>query len=139
MPGVVPDKERVPGPGSGGGTLHERLHNFRAMRGRNNTTFRGRFEILMKNLDVIIDGAHTLEGMRLLKSTFRRSIRSQTAPAPGYASGQELRGVGSHHRSYCQGGCLCRSAGSKTLDPGAVGRSAGSLNVPASPAAGDEF
>ena len=36
------------------------------------TVFPGRFEILRKRPDVIIDGAHTPEGMRLLKSTFRR-------------------------------------------------------------------
>ena len=36
------------------------------------TSFPGRFEILRKQPDVIIDGAHTLEGMRLLKSTFRQ-------------------------------------------------------------------
>jgi len=35
------------------------------------TVFPGRFEILRRRPDVIIDGAHTPEGMRLLKSTFR--------------------------------------------------------------------
>ena len=36
------------------------------------TVFPGRFEILRRRPDVIIDGAHTPEGMRLLKSAFRR-------------------------------------------------------------------
>ena len=36
------------------------------------TVFPGRFEILGKKPVTIIDGAHTPEGMRLLKSTFRR-------------------------------------------------------------------
>jgi dihydrofolate synthase / folylpolyglutamate synthase len=36
------------------------------------TSFPGRFELLGRAPDVIIDGAHTPEGMRLLKSTFRR-------------------------------------------------------------------
>jgi dihydrofolate synthase / folylpolyglutamate synthase len=39
--------------------------------GIGNTRFPGRFEILAREPDVIIDGAHTAEGMRLLKSTFR--------------------------------------------------------------------
>ncbi len=44
-----------------------------AMRaGLANTIFPGRFEILMRKPDVIIDGAHTPEGMRLLKSTFKQ-------------------------------------------------------------------
>ncbi len=34
--------------------------------------FPGRFELLRRSPDVIIDGAHTPEGMRLLKSTFRQ-------------------------------------------------------------------
>jgi len=33
--------------------------------------FPGRFELLRKNPDVVIDGAHTPEGMRLLKSSLR--------------------------------------------------------------------
>jgi dihydrofolate synthase / folylpolyglutamate synthase len=36
------------------------------------TQFPGRFELLRKEPDVVIDGAHTVEGMRLLKSTVRR-------------------------------------------------------------------
>ncbi len=36
------------------------------------TRFPGRFELLRKEPDVVIDGAHTVEGMRLLKSTVRR-------------------------------------------------------------------
>jgi dihydrofolate synthase / folylpolyglutamate synthase len=36
------------------------------------TKFPGRFEILCHKPDVVIDGAHTPEGMRLLKSTFRQ-------------------------------------------------------------------
>jgi dihydrofolate synthase / folylpolyglutamate synthase len=36
------------------------------------TRFPGRFEILRRKPDVVIDGAHTPEGMRLLKSTFRQ-------------------------------------------------------------------
>jgi len=44
-----------------------------AMRlGIGSTRFPGRFEIVSTDPDVIIDGAHTPEGMRLLKSTFRR-------------------------------------------------------------------
>jgi dihydrofolate synthase/folylpolyglutamate synthase len=35
------------------------------------TKFPGRFELLKTNPDVIIDGAHTVEGMRLLRSTLR--------------------------------------------------------------------
>ncbi len=40
--------------------------------GLRSTSFPGRFEVLRRKPDVIIDGAHTPEGMRLLKSTFRR-------------------------------------------------------------------
>lgn len=36
------------------------------------TRFAGRFEVLSRNPDVVIDGAHTPEGMRLLKSTIRQ-------------------------------------------------------------------
>jgi dihydrofolate synthase / folylpolyglutamate synthase len=36
------------------------------------TRFPGRFELVARNPDVIIDGAHTPEGMRLLKSTLRQ-------------------------------------------------------------------
>ena len=36
------------------------------------TRFPGRFEVLRREPDVIIDGAHTPEGMRLLKSTLRQ-------------------------------------------------------------------
>lgn len=36
------------------------------------TRFPGRFEILSRKPDVVIDGAHTPEGMRLLKSTLRQ-------------------------------------------------------------------
>jgi dihydrofolate synthase/folylpolyglutamate synthase len=36
------------------------------------TFFPGRFEILRRRPDVVIDGAHTSEGMRLLKSSLRR-------------------------------------------------------------------
>jgi dihydrofolate synthase / folylpolyglutamate synthase len=41
-------------------------------QGVEGTFFPGRFEVLRKRPDVVIDGAHTLEGMRLLKSSFRR-------------------------------------------------------------------
>jgi dihydrofolate synthase / folylpolyglutamate synthase len=41
-------------------------------RGLLKTRFPGRFELLNRAPDIIIDGAHTPEGMRLLKSTFRR-------------------------------------------------------------------
>jgi dihydrofolate synthase/folylpolyglutamate synthase len=37
------------------------------------TRFPGRFELLRQNPDVIIDGAHTPEGMRLLKSSIKRN------------------------------------------------------------------
>lgn len=37
------------------------------------TRFPGRFEVLRHNPEVIIDGAHTPEGMRLLKSAIRRA------------------------------------------------------------------
>jgi dihydrofolate synthase / folylpolyglutamate synthase len=40
--------------------------------GIENTRFPGRFEILSREPDVIIDGAHTPEGMRLLKSAIKR-------------------------------------------------------------------
>lgn len=40
--------------------------------GISGTGFPGRFELLRKEPDVVIDGAHTVEGMRLLKSTVRR-------------------------------------------------------------------
>lgn len=40
--------------------------------GLRQTRFAGRFEVIQKSPDVIIDGAHTPEGMRLLKSTFRK-------------------------------------------------------------------
>jgi dihydrofolate synthase/folylpolyglutamate synthase len=36
------------------------------------TRFPGRFEVLQREPDVIIDGAHTPEGMRMLKSTLRQ-------------------------------------------------------------------
>lgn len=39
--------------------------------GISRTRFPGRFEVLRKSPDVIIDGAHTPESMRLLKSTMR--------------------------------------------------------------------
>lgn len=40
--------------------------------GLRRTRFPGRFEVLRRSPDVVIDGAHTPEGMRLLKSTFRK-------------------------------------------------------------------
>ncbi len=49
----------------------------RALRdGLRITSFPGRFEVLRSKPDVIIDGAHTPEGMRLLKSTFRQHYPS---------------------------------------------------------------
>lgn len=41
------------------------------------TRFPGRFELLRRNPDVIIDGAHTPEGMRLLKSSIKRNYPSR--------------------------------------------------------------
>jgi len=41
-------------------------------RGIESTRFPGRFEVLRRRPDVIIDGAHTPEAMRLLKHTLRR-------------------------------------------------------------------
>jgi dihydrofolate synthase/folylpolyglutamate synthase len=41
-------------------------------QGVENTRFPGRFELLAKSPDVIIDGAHTPESMRLCKSTFKQ-------------------------------------------------------------------
>lgn len=41
-------------------------------QGIEKTRFPGRFELLAEDPDVIIDGAHTPEGMRMLKSTLRR-------------------------------------------------------------------
>ncbi len=40
-------------------------------KGIEKTVFPGRFELIGRKPEVIIDGAHTPEGMRLLKSTFR--------------------------------------------------------------------
>ncbi len=40
--------------------------------GLSRTIFPGRFEVLRRKPDVVIDGAHTPEAMRLLKSTFRQ-------------------------------------------------------------------
>ena len=40
--------------------------------GLRKTIFPGRFEVLRQSPDVVIDGAHTPEAMRLLKSTFRQ-------------------------------------------------------------------
>jgi dihydrofolate synthase/folylpolyglutamate synthase len=37
-----------------------------------NTRFSGRFELVSRHPDIVIDGAHTPEGMRLLKSTLRQ-------------------------------------------------------------------
>jgi dihydrofolate synthase/folylpolyglutamate synthase len=42
------------------------------LNGIRNTNFPGRFEILSRSPDIVIDGAHTPEGMRLLKSTFQQ-------------------------------------------------------------------
>ncbi len=45
----------------------------RAIReGLRKTRFPGRFEVLRRRPDVVIDGAHTPEGMRLLKSTLKQ-------------------------------------------------------------------
>jgi len=41
------------------------------------TRFPGRFEVLMTNPDVIIDGAHTVEGMRMLRSTLGKLYRGK--------------------------------------------------------------
>lgn len=48
-------------------------------KGIEGTCFPGRFEVLRIRPDVVIDGAHTLEGMRLLKSSFMR-IYPQVKP-----------------------------------------------------------
>jgi dihydrofolate synthase / folylpolyglutamate synthase len=40
--------------------------------GIRHTRFAGRFELLRREPDVVIDGAHTPEGMKLLKSTLKR-------------------------------------------------------------------
>ena len=42
------------------------------------TRFPGRFEVLAENPYIIIDGAHTPEGMRLLKSNIRRLFPNRT-------------------------------------------------------------
>jgi dihydrofolate synthase / folylpolyglutamate synthase len=49
-----------------------RISDGAVRRGIGKTRFPGRFEILRRGPDVIIDGAHTPEGMRLLKSTMRQ-------------------------------------------------------------------
>jgi dihydrofolate synthase / folylpolyglutamate synthase len=49
-----------------------RISNEAIRKGLMNTRFPGRCELLRTGPDVIIDGAHTPEGMRLLKSTFRK-------------------------------------------------------------------
>jgi dihydrofolate synthase / folylpolyglutamate synthase len=49
-----------------------RISDNAVRNGIEKTRFPGRFEILLRDPDVIIDGAHTPEGMRLLKSTLRQ-------------------------------------------------------------------
>lgn len=49
-----------------------RIPDTAVREGMAKTRFPGRFEILRREPDVIIDGAHTPEGMRLLKSTLRQ-------------------------------------------------------------------
>ncbi len=49
-----------------------RISDNAVRNGVEKTRFPGRFEILQREPDVIIDGAHTPEGMRLLKSTLRQ-------------------------------------------------------------------
>ncbi len=49
-----------------------RISNEAIRNGLMSTRFPGRFELLRTAPDVIIDGAHTPEGMRLLKSAFTK-------------------------------------------------------------------
>jgi dihydrofolate synthase / folylpolyglutamate synthase len=49
-----------------------RISDSAVRSGIGRTRFPGRFEVLRREPDVIIDGAHTPEGMRLLKSTLRQ-------------------------------------------------------------------
>lgn len=55
------------------------IPNDAVAEGIKSTRFAGRFEILSRNPDVVIDGAHTPEGMRLLKSTFKQ-VYPETSP-----------------------------------------------------------
>ncbi|MGO9572640.1 MAG: bifunctional folylpolyglutamate synthase/dihydrofolate synthase [Desulfomonilaceae bacterium] len=53
-------------------TQGHRISDNAVRDGIRKTRFPGRFEVLRREPDVIIDGAHTPEGMRLLKSTLRQ-------------------------------------------------------------------
>ncbi len=56
-----------------------RISDDAVRKGIEKTRFPGRFEVVRREPDVIIDGAHTPEGMRLLKSTLKQ-IYSGTKP-----------------------------------------------------------
>ncbi|MGB6066475.1 MAG: folylpolyglutamate synthase/dihydrofolate synthase family protein [Desulfomonilaceae bacterium] len=49
-----------------------RISDSSVREGLRKTRFPGRFEVLRRQPDVVIDGAHTPEGMRLLKSTLKQ-------------------------------------------------------------------
>jgi len=99
------------------------------------TRFPGRFEILRREPDVVIDGAHTPEGMRLLKSAFHSHY-------PGVRPLLLLGALGD--KSYealvrivapIAREVVCVSPqGNRALDPAVLASLVSSLGTPARPA-----
>ena len=91
----------------------------------------------MKNPDVIIDGAHTLEGMRLLKSTFRK-IYPGVRPLLllGMLRDKNYEALARIIAPIAKEVVCVAPQGVRALDPELLASLVGSLNVPASPAAG---
>jgi dihydrofolate synthase / folylpolyglutamate synthase len=101
------------------------------------TVFPGRFEILMKQPDVIIDGAHTPEGMRLLKSTFGKAYPGvRPLLLLGMLRDKNYEALVRIIAPMAKEVVCVAPQGARALDPEQLAVLVRSLDVPASPAAG---
>ena len=99
-----------------------RISDKAVRRGIEKTRFPGRFEVLRREPDVIIDGAHTPEGMRLLKSTLRQ-LYPEIKPYMllGMLRDKNYETLVKIIAPSCQGSGLCPASGKSGVGSGRVG------------------
>jgi dihydrofolate synthase/folylpolyglutamate synthase len=107
------------------------------IEGMKATRFAGRFEILARNPDVVIDGAHTPEGMRLLKSTFKQ-VYPGVKPLVllGMLKDKNYRSLVGIIAPAAREVVCVAPQGDRALDPEALASEVRAHGVPAAPAEG---
>jgi len=104
-------------------------------RGIEKTRFPGRFELVSKNPDVIIDGAHTPEGMRLLKSALRQEYPGvKPLMLLGMLRDKNYERLVKLIAPQAREIVCVAPQGARALDPGELASLVRSLGVPASSA-----